>query len=198
MEGEQEVTATPDRAAPGSRSPGAARTTPDRADEGHARSGQTPATDATPGGPAAGTRGLPGQETSPGSPLGSTGSPRPKRRNASKAKGTAAESAVVAYLREQGFVQAERRALRGTHDRGDIAGVIGTVIEVKNHARIELADWITQAKREAANDNADYGVVWHKRRGYSNPAGWFVTMDGFTFVELLRDALGIEPPEVTP
>lgn len=46
----------------------------------------------------------------------------------SKAKGTAAESAVVKYLREQGWPSAERRALNGASDRGDIAGVVGTVI----------------------------------------------------------------------
>ena len=48
----------------------------------------------------------------------------------SKAKGTAAETAVVRFLRAVGFTQAERRTLGGTQDRGDIAGVPGVVIEV--------------------------------------------------------------------
>ena len=112
----------------------------------------------------------------------------------SKAKGTAAETAVVRYLREQGFEQAERRALHGTADRGDIAGVVGTVIEVKNCARMELAGWLAEAAAEADNDGARLGVVWHKRRGKGSPGDWFVTMDGATFVRMLREYLGIEAP----
>lgn len=115
-------------------------------------------------------------------------------RNRSKAKGTSAESAIVAYLREQGFAGAERRALHGSADRGDIAGVIGTVIEVKNHARLELAAWLDEANVEADNDGAQLGVVWHKRRGKASPADWFVTIDGATFIVMLREVLGIEAP----
>jgi hypothetical protein len=112
--------------------------------------------------------------------------------SASRAKGTGAETAVVNYLRDNGFPHVERRAQAGTLDRGDIAGVIGTVIEVKNCSRTELAEWVKEANREAGHDGATYGVVWHKRRGYSNPAGWFVTMDGHTFTQLLRAALGLD------
>lgn len=112
----------------------------------------------------------------------------------SKAKGTAAETAVVNYLREQGFEQAERRALNGVADRGDIAGVVGTVIEVKNCARMELAGWLAEAAAEADNDGARLGVVWHKRRGKGSPGDWFVTMDGATFTKMLREYLGIEAP----
>ena len=112
----------------------------------------------------------------------------------SKRKGTAAESAVVNYLRTQGFPQAERRALNGVLDRGDVAGVVGTVIEVKNCARTELAAWLDEADTEADNDGAQLGVVWHKRRGKGSPADWFVTMDGATFAFMLRECLGIESP----
>ena len=116
--------------------------------------------------------------------------------NRPKKKGTAAETAVVNYLREQGFPHAERRAQSGNSDRGDIAGVIGTVIEVKNCARMELAAWVDEANLEAANDGTPTGVVWHKRRGKGDPGDWFVSMDGATFVFLLREALGIDYPGV--
>lgn len=111
-----------------------------------------------------------------------------------RAKGTAAETALVNYLRTAGFPHAERRATNGAHDRGDIAGVLGTVIEVKNCARVELAAWIDEARRETANDGAAIGAVWHKRKGTTSPGKWYVTTDGDTFAVLLRAYLGIDWP----
>lgn len=110
--------------------------------------------------------------------------------SASKRKGTAAESAVVRYLKESGFAQAERRALAGSADRGDIAGLPGVVIEVKNHARLAIPAWVAEAETERLNDGARYGVVWHKAIGKGHPADWFVTMTGAQFVAVLRDLLG--------
>jgi len=115
--------------------------------------------------------------------------------NRSKAKGTSAETAVVNYLRAMGFTQAERRTLAGVHDRGDIAGIPGTVIEVKNCARQELSGWVAEAERERDNDRASLGVVWHKLRGKTDPAKWFVTMSGEQFIALLRDYMQMPPLE---
>lgn len=106
----------------------------------------------------------------------------------SKGKGTAFESAIVRYLVEEGFVQVERRALSGTSDRGDIAGIPGWVLEAKNCQRTELAAWVDEAALEQANDGAQFSAVWHHRRGRSRPADGFVTMTGETFVRLLRHA----------
>ncbi|MEU4154806.1 hypothetical protein [Streptomyces antimycoticus] len=113
--------------------------------------------------------------------------------SASKKKGTAAETAVVNFLRAIGFTQAERRTLNGTHDRGDIAGLPGIVIEVKNCSRQELAAWLDEAERERANDGASLGAVWHKRRGKGNPGDWFVTMSGLQFGYLLREHMEMSP-----
>lgn len=110
----------------------------------------------------------------------------------SKAKGTAWETRIVHALRVAGFSQAERRSLNGVSDRGDIAGVIGLVVEAKNCARTELAQWVDEAETEAVNDGARYGVVWHHRRGRAAPEDGFVTMSGAAFLRLLADALGIE------
>lgn len=112
--------------------------------------------------------------------------------NKSKAKGTAAETAVVHYLQENGFPYAERRALAGSLDRGDVTGVPGVVIEVKSCARMELATWVDEAEAEALNGIAanssqrDIAAVWHKRRGKGSPGEWYVTMTGEQFVELIR------------
>jgi hypothetical protein len=111
--------------------------------------------------------------------------------SAAKKKGTAAESAVVAFLRAAGFAQAERRTLNGAKDRGDIAGLPGIVIEVKNCARQELGAWVAEAEHERDNDHANLGVVWHKRRGKGHPGDWFVTMSGHQFAALLRDQQGL-------
>jgi hypothetical protein len=103
--------------------------------------------------------------------------------NPSKARGTAAETAVVRFLRGSGYPGAERRALAGTQDRGDIAGIPGLVIEVKNERRMELARYVNEALAEAGLE--DLGVVWHKRRGRGSPGDWYVTMNGWTFAEFL-------------
>ncbi len=105
-----------------------------------------------------------------------------------KAKGTAAESAVVAYLRGLHWPHAERRASNGAHDRGDVTlgNGAGVVIEVKNRRDLALAEWVDEAAVEGTNAHADVAVVWHKRRGKGSPADWYVTMTGATFAELLR------------
>lgn len=108
--------------------------------------------------------------------------------NASKAKGTAAETAVVRYLKGFKWQYAERRTLAGQNDRGDIAGIPGVVIEVKAEKSLSLSGWLKEANTECANDNADIGVVWHKKRGTTDPGQWYVTMDGETFAYLLKAA----------
>ena len=106
----------------------------------------------------------------------------------SRAKGTAWESRLVGYLREQGAPYAERRALAGINDRGDVSGIPGLVIEAKCATGMQLAAWVDEAEIERANDNAAIGVVWHHRRGKASPADGYVTMTGATFVHLLRAA----------
>jgi len=95
--------------------------------------------------------------------------------NRSKAKGSLFERQVVEYLQANGFPHAERRVTQGSQDRGDVAGVNHWVLEIKNHARMELADWVDQSIAEAINAGGQYSAVVHKRRG--RPAGGaYVTM----------------------
>lgn len=83
----------------------------------------------------------------------------------SRAKGTAFETAIVDYLRDHGAPHAERRALGGAKDRGDIAGTPGFVWEAKNAKRIELATWVDEMLAECANDGSRLGAVIIKRSG---------------------------------
>ena len=110
----------------------------------------------------------------------------------SRAKGTAAESQVVAYLQSMGFPKAERRALHGVNDRGDVTSIPSTVIQVKNWDQAKLGQWVKQMIRQRDNDGAAWGVVWHKKKGTQFPGQWYVTTTGEDFVKLLRSALGIE------
>lgn len=108
--------------------------------------------------------------------------------NRNQARGTAWESAIVATLNANGWPHAERRRLGGRHDRGDIAGVIGVVIEAKNAKRTELAEWVDEAEVEAANDGGSVGVVWAHRKGRGKPEDGYVVMTGAGFMRLLKEA----------
>lgn len=107
--------------------------------------------------------------------------------NASKAKGTRWESAIVEFL--AGFwPHVERRSLNGAKDKGDIAGIPGVVIEAKNSNRTELASWVDEAEAEGANAAADVRVVWMHRRGKSSAEHGYVVMTGGQFAYLLKEA----------
>lgn len=109
-----------------------------------------------------------------------------------KAKGSAWERAIVEHLRAAGWPYAERRLAGAAKDRGDIAGVVGVVIEAKNTSRLTLAEWIDEADLERENDGAWLGVVWHKKRGKASAADGYVTMTGTQFTQLLARALDIQ------
>jgi hypothetical protein len=110
-----------------------------------------------------------------------------------KAKGSAWERAIVEHLRAAGWPFAERRIAGAAKDRGDIAGVVGVVIEAKNTASRNLAGWIAETEAERVNDGAWLGVVWHKRTGKASAADGYVTMTGAQFTALLARALDIQP-----
>ena len=106
---------------------------------------------------------------------------------ASKQRGTAAETAVVRYLNANGFPHAERRALAGVNDKGDISGLPGVVIEVKSCKRIELAAWVDELGVEMRNAGAYIGAVVAKRRGTTDVGEWYAVLPVAVLVELLRD-----------
>lgn len=80
----------------------------------------------------------------------------------SKAKGTTAEREVVRYL-QNWWSAAERRALSGNKDKGDVAGIPGVVIEVKAAARLELAAWRRETWTEMQNAGAKHCILVVKR-----------------------------------
>ncbi|MEW2498390.1 hypothetical protein AB0942_33390 [Streptomyces nodosus] len=72
----------------------------------------------------------------------------------SKARGTQTETAVVRYLLANGFPKAERRALKGADDQGDVTGIEGVCIEVKGDRSNKVSAWKAETVKEAANAGA--------------------------------------------
>lgn len=69
----------------------------------------------------------------------------------SKDRGTETERMVVRYLAENGFPKAERRALAGEFDKGDVVGIDGVCIEVKGDRSNRISKWKNEAMTEARN-----------------------------------------------
>ena len=101
--------------------------------------------------------------------------------NKPKQLGTAAETAVTRHARTAGFPLAERRALAGGADLGDILLAPGAIVEVKAGKAAEqasdqkIAAWLDETERERRNANADVAVLVTKRPGvgHANAGRWW-------------------------
>ncbi len=107
-----------------------------------------------------------------------------------KDKGTRFERSIADYLELQlEDDRIDRSPLRGTRDRGDIAGLRfageKVVLELKNHNRLNLAGWVDEAKAEQGNADAILSAVVHKRRGTADPGEQYVTMTVDDLITLL-------------
>lgn len=106
----------------------------------------------------------------------------------SKQKGTLAETAVADYLR-QTFPTVERRALQGKFDTGDIAGVPGCVIEVKNQRSYKIHEWMKETETERVNAAANLGVLVIKPVGIgvSRVSDWWAVVSLETITRLIEE-----------
>lgn len=93
---------------------------------------------------------------------------------ASRQKGQRAEQAVAKWLRSLGWQARTSRSVQGLQGGADLITDCPLSIEVKDHARLELAAWVDQAVAQASP--AAPGVVLHKRRGKGSPGDWYATM----------------------
>jgi len=112
--------------------------------------------------------------------------------NVPRIKGTAAETAVVGYFQEHGFPYAERRALKGALDRGDLTGMPGLAIEVKYaNAGIRMGSWLAETGIERLNARADHGILVIKPAGMGDRkvAQWLAAMSAEDFNRLWLKAL---------
>lgn len=108
----------------------------------------------------------------------------------SKRKGTHCETAVVSFLRTAGFPYAERLALQGAKDRGDVTGIPGIVVECKNEQTYLWSSWLAEATVEKVNAQADFGIVAAKPRlvGATRTGEWMAGMYSGEFARLLLQA----------
>lgn len=85
-------------------------------------------------------------------------------------KGQDAERAVVAWLREHGYPDARRYLSGDGRQPGDVDGVPGVCLEVKNRAALDLPGWLRQLDAEAPPHCLSFVVV--KMRGVTDPGQW--------------------------
>jgi Holliday junction resolvase len=88
----------------------------------------------------------------------------------SKAKGTTAEREVVRYL-QNWWPAAERRALSGNKDKGDVAGIPLLVVEVKAAATQLIGPWQRETLKEMENAAAA-GCMLVVKRPYKAVGQW--------------------------
>lgn len=105
-----------------------------------------------------------------------------------RAKGDRFERAVVAFMREHGFPYVERAYGAGRpDDLGDLDGVPGVCISVKDVAVSRLSEWLDEAKEQAQRGRKALSVVVWKRR-QRPPEESYVVMTLATFCELVRES----------
>lgn len=103
----------------------------------------------------------------------------------SKQKGARFERQLASRFREYGF-EARRTAqyCGNTGDASDVIGLPGIHVEAKHQERMQLYEWMAQAKRDAAAGGGNaLPAVFHKK----NNAEILVTMEFDTFMKLYKE-----------
>jgi hypothetical protein len=109
--------------------------------------------------------------------------------------GTKAESAVTRYLVTAGWPSAERRALRGEHDAGDLTGTPGSCWSVKggdqarNATDLQITRWLAELATQMRHANAAVGVLVLQRKavGEHNAHRWWAVMPAFQLADLAAE-----------
>lgn len=103
----------------------------------------------------------------------------------SKQKGARFERALASRLRDYGY-KARRTAqyCGNTGDASDVVGLPGLHVEAKHQERMQLYEWIGQAKRDAeAGGKNLLPAVFHKK----NNAEILVTMEFDDFMQIYKE-----------
>lgn len=121
--------------------------------------------------------------------------------NASRNKGTRAETAVVRWARANGFPDADRAPLRGTADTGDITGIPSHVISVKWRAGNQPMAWplwLRDLERMQDNGTRDWcdgvtsrpsGLVICNRAGIADVGRWYAVTTVADYFDLFGELL---------
>lgn len=103
----------------------------------------------------------------------------------SKQKGARFERLLASKFREYGY-NARRTAqyCGNTGDASDVVGLPFLHIEAKNQERMQLYDWMSQAKRDATASGKDvFPVVFHKK----NNCNILVTLEFDDFMQIYKE-----------
>lgn len=104
----------------------------------------------------------------------------------SKQKGARFERLLASKFREYGYADSRRTAqyCGNTGDASDVVGLPGIHVEAKHQERMQLYDWMDQAKRDAeAGGEGNLPAVFHKK----NHADILVTMRFEDFMEIYKE-----------
>lgn len=118
------------------------------------------------------------------------------RGRANRRRGADAERAVVAWLRANGYPDARRYLAGDGRQPGDIDGVSGVVIEVKDVASSAWPTWRAQVLAEAGGR---IPVVVRRTRGVADVGAWEAETTQPVYQDTWR-ALGRSPlirPDIT-
>lgn len=101
----------------------------------------------------------------------------------SKQKGARFERQLASKFREYGY-EARRTAqyCGNTGDASDVIGLAGIHIEAKHQERMQLYDWMAQAKRDASG-TGNLPAVFHRK----NNAEILVTMELADWMRIYRE-----------
>ena len=94
---------------------------------------------------------------------------------------------MAKWLNRLGWTGAERSRAGFTDDRGDIDGMPGVCIEVKNCKTLSIPAWLRELEVEMKNAKAWTGTLIVKRRGSTDPADWYAIMPASVWAELLLE-----------
>lgn len=103
----------------------------------------------------------------------------------SKQKGARFERKLASRFRDYGYNTRRTAQYCGnTGDASDVVGLPGIHIEAKHQERMQLYEWMSQAKRDATAGGKDLlPVVFHKK----NNAEILVTMEFDVFMEIYKE-----------
>ncbi len=100
----------------------------------------------------------------------------------SKQKGARFERTLASKFREYGYDCHRGQQYCGANGDADVVGLPGIHIEAKHQERMQLYEWMAQAKRDAAG-KGNLPTVFHKK----NNAAILVTMTLEDWMNLYRE-----------
>lgn len=103
----------------------------------------------------------------------------------SKQKGARFERLLASKFREYGYdTRRSAQYCGNTGEAADVVNLPGIHVEAKHQERMQLYDWMAQAKRDAkAGGNVALPVVFHKK----NNASILVTMEFDDFMKIYTE-----------